>query len=222
MRGYMFEFRNVKVVSGNKTILNLQDLHIKDGERVCITGPSGAGKTTLLKLFNRFLTPTEGEIKYSGKDLEEYHLYDLRRDVKMIPQEMFLSEKTVKDVFYELLHFRVHRSISIKVDEIRSIMDELGLKKVRLEDSTSVLSGGEKQRLNFARVLLLKPRVLLLDEPTSALDEDSSKMVFENLLKRENMSVVSVTHDKYWRENGSRILKIVSGEIESDSFGGQA
>ncbi len=195
-------------------ILQVDYLAIPDKTFTCITGESGSGKTTLLRMLNNLSSPDEGEILFRGENINNLAPHELRRRAVMLPQAPAIFEGTIKD---NLLAGRLFAEKSALPDEeLLAVLQTVRLNKGLLEDAEN-LSGGEKQRLAIARVLLMSPEVLLLDEPSSALDEDTEQEVIDNLYRyvRENdIAAVMVTHAKNVARRYSRFtVEMKNGRI---------
>ncbi len=186
----VFEFQNVRY----KEIFRSAQLRIPDQTVTCVYGESGAGKTTLLRLLNHLISPTSGTLKYRGSDITQLEPVHLRREVVMLSQTPVIYDGTIRDNLAAGLRFS-ERTIP---DDARL---QRALKGVQLDKSlgmdASKLSGGEKQRIALARVMLMDPRVLLLDEPSAALDEDTETLVIEHVVryaKDQERPVIMITH----------------------------
>ncbi|PJN86962.1 ABC transporter ATP-binding protein [Bacillus sp. mrc49] len=183
-----------------KGILHIDHLKISAGMVTCLTGESGAGKTSLLRLLNRMDDPDGGSIFYQEQPLDRFNPIELRRKVTMLSQTSFTLPGTIG----ENLQAGLEMTEREKKDEAVLLK---ALETVQLHKSLSAgagnLSGGEKQRLSLARVLLLKPEVYLLDEPTAALDEETELKVMSRFLeevKRDKGTVIMITHSKQLAE----------------------
>jgi putative ABC transport system ATP-binding protein len=204
----MFRFENVKFLD----VLDLPSLMIEGSRITTLFGESGSGKTTILKLLNKMLSPTEGNIYFKEQDISEKEPSSHRRIVTMLSQEPVIFEGTIE---YNLNAGRYFQDMEPAADEtLKNILKRVDLKK-NLGDNASKLSGGEKQRLALARVMLLKPEVYLLDEPSSSLDEGSEEMIFDmfsSFVKEEHKTLVMVTHSRYIAKKYSdRIIYIKDG-----------
>ena len=188
----MFILKNVIY----KDILHIPYLQIQKEKITCIIGESGSGKSTLLRMLNDLQSPTSGTIEYNGQLISDYHPIQLRRDVVMLGQTPPIFDGTVKDNL--LMGLRLSEKPFPNDDALRSALQTVSLDK-QLEDSASSLSGGEKQRLAFARIGLMDPPVYLLDEPTSALDSDTERHVmkqFTELARKKKKTIIFITHSQ--------------------------
>ncbi|MEP6984576.1 MAG: ABC transporter ATP-binding protein, partial [Chloroflexota bacterium] len=157
---------------------------IKPGQLVALVGPSGAGKTTMTYLIPRLYDPTEGKILIDGHDLRDVTLESLASQIGMVTQETHLFHDTIRtnllyakiDATQEEIEAackaaNIHDFIMGLADGYNSVVGERGYR----------LSGGEKQRLAIARVILKNPRILVLDEATSHLDSQSEALIQDAL-----------------------------------------
>lgn len=187
------EFRNVTFAYGTSSAKVLSDLSfcVQEHHFVVIVGPSGCGKTTLLRLAGGLLTPSSGEILFAGGVLR-----GPSSQIGMVFQQDYLLpwRRTVKNI--ELgVEGRVSK------DEMRKRSQEL-LRVVGLQGAEHrfphELSGGMRQRVNLARALAIKPRMLLMDEPFASIDAQTREQQQEHLLQvwqQEQKAVVFITHD---------------------------
>lgn len=187
----MFEVEGLKY----KHILDIPHL-VLDHPVTCIVGASGSGKTTLLRHLNRLYAPDAGRVLYDGEDLAGLDPVALRRRVVMLGQTGVLYDGTVGDNLQIGLKFA--QRIPAPDRELRWALERVGLNKSP-EDWCDKLSGGEKQRLCLARVMLMDPETYLLDEPSAALDKATEDFVIGRLAEhvRENgKNLVIVTHSE--------------------------
>jgi subfamily B ATP-binding cassette protein MsbA len=159
-------------------------LHLRAGETVALVGPSGAGKTTLTYLIPRLYDPAAGRILLDGRDVREIRLAELSAAVGMVTQEAYLFHDTIRtnityakpkaappEIEQAARAANIHGFISGLPDGYDTVVGERGYR----------LSGGEKQRIALARVILKDPRILVLDEATSNLDSESEALIQEAL-----------------------------------------
>ena len=198
----------------DKLCLDNVNIKIEEGEKVSILGPSGCGKSTLLRLIAGFEKPQKGIIKLDDQEVfaDNKFLPPHKRNVGLVVQEKALFPHLS---IAENIGFGVRKSPHNKV-----IVNEL-LELFRIEDLKSKypheISGGEQQRVAFARSMAPSPKFLMLDEPFSALDEKLKETLYNDLLEiflKKNFSVLLVTHD----ENEAKIMtdkqiKILDGRI---------
>jgi len=211
----MFKLNNVKY----KNILKVNNLELEENKITCIVGKSGGGKTTFLKLLNNMISPSSGIIKFKGKNIVDYDPVGLRREIPMLPQNPVVFSGTIKDNFDLALKYAELKTKSKKA--YKEILGKVGLEEQKLDKIAEDLSGGEKQRISLARILLLEPNILLLDEPSSALDEKTEKLIIDtvvNYIKRKNGTLIMVTHStKIAKEYGDEIVTINHGKIDKSN-----
>lgn len=170
-----------------------------EGEWLTIVGHNGSGKSTLAKLLNGLLQPYAGTITVAGFQTDdEEHIWDVRRRVGVVfqnPDNQFVGTTVLDDVAFGLENNGVPR------DKMLKRIDE-SIAKVKmstfLEHEPHRLSGGQKQRVAIAGVIALKPEIIVLDEATSMLDPRGRKEVIDvvkELNEKENITVISITHD---------------------------
>lgn len=197
------------------------NLSLEEGSFTAITGPSGSGKSTLLHLLGGLDKPSQGTVRYQGKDLYAYRDNQLSVLRRRRFGFVFQSYNLVKELTgYENLLLSVMLD-SRKPDEayIQNVIDMLGISD-RLDHLPGAMSGGQQQRFSIARALANKPAVLFADEPTGNLDGKAGREVL-TLLRTVNqelgVTLVLVTHDLHVAEQAQRVIQIRDGEIFQDS-----
>jgi len=201
----------------DKTVLNDVSFSVKSGERVAIVGPSGAGKSTVVSLLLRFYDPTKGHISLDGKDINNYPLADLRRQMAVVPQDILLFGGTIREnIAYgnpnateeAIVKAAEQANAAEFVNSFSEGYDTLvGERGVQL-------SGGQRQRIAIARAILKDPKILLLDEATSSLDSESEKLVQEALDKlMVGRTSVVIAHRLATIRKANRILVLEDGTI---------
>ena len=178
-----FHYDEADTIKAEPVIRDLS-LHIDHGKTLALVGPSGSGKTTLCHLIPRFYDIDSGRITIDGIDITEMSRYDLRKNIGMVAQDVFLFNGTIRENI-------AYGNLDASFDEI---MD--AAKKANIHDyimtlehgyDTQVgergikLSGGQKQRISIARVFLKNPPILILDEATSALDNTTEMLIQQSL-----------------------------------------
>ena len=218
----MISFQNVSMVYPNGTAaLNNVTLNIKDGEFVFIIGKSGAGKTTLTKLLLCEERVTGGTLTVNNfklNKLPQRKIPYLRRTLGVVFQDFRLfKNKTV----YENIAFTLRvigedpRFIRKRVPYFLNVVDMTD-KADRFPDE---LSGGEQQRVAFARALVNNPKIIIADEPTGNVDPEMSREIMDLLVRINKLgkTVIVVTHEKdLVDEYRHRVITIKDGEIVSD------
>lgn len=210
--------------------LNGVDLDIYPGEFVCIIGRSGSGKSTLLNMMAGLEKPSRGSIVIAGEHLEkmnEKQLVDFRlRHIGFIFQQfnLFPSMTAVENVTMPL----VYRGVSARKRKAAALkmLKDLGLSK-HVNHRPSQMSGGQQQRVGIARALVSNPEVIFADEPTGNLDSRTSEEILsliQAMAKRDNHTLVMVTHDPSVAAHADRVVNILDGLIVDivDQTGGRS
>jgi ATP-binding cassette subfamily B protein len=181
------EFRQVGFkYNDDRTILSDISFKVEDGKKLAIVGPSGAGKSTIARLLFRFYDISSGEILISGQNIAKVSQNSLRQAIGIVPQDTVLFNDSIlyniryakadaseQEVYEAARLADIHDFIQSLPEGYATIVGERGLK----------LSGGEKQRVAIARVLLKNPPILVFDEATSSLDSQSEKNILSELYK---------------------------------------
>jgi len=211
------EFRNVSFRYEDNWVLRNVNLKIRRGEQVALVGSSGAGKSTLINLLPRFFDPTEGEILIGGIPIDHMRLDDLRSQIALVTQDVFLFSDTVErniwsgdfkqpevGIVEAAQKANAHGFITHHPEGYRARVGERGAR----------FSGGEKQRISIARAIFKDAPILILDEATSALDSESELEVQKGLdsLMRGRTALV-IAHRLSTISKCDRIVVMDRGEI---------
>ncbi|MDF2661334.1 MAG: multidrug transporter ATP-binding protein [Paenibacillus sp.] len=181
----------------SRTALESISFHAKPGQVVALVGPSGAGKSTLINFIPRFYDADQGTLYLDGRDIKEYDLHDLRKQIAVVLQDNILFSGTVYD---NIVYGRPEASMDEVMEAAKAANAHDFIMKWEKGYSTVLgerglrLSGGQKQRLAIARALLKDPKILILDEATSALDAESEAVVTEaldNLMKNRTTFIIA-------------------------------
>ena len=176
----MFSLKNIKKSYNGKLVLDIDKLSLEGEGIVVFYGPNGSGKTTLLKILAFLDFDYEGEMRFKNKLIKPPKDYtSLRRKVSLLMETPYFFKGTVFDNASYGLSARGIREPEIS-HRVKSILSKVGLIDFKNEN-VDTLSGGEKQRLALARVLVLDAEVILLDEPILRMDKDYVK-VFESII----------------------------------------
>ena len=220
----MISFRTVTKIyqSSRKPIVALQDVsfQVQKGEFVSIAGRSGSGKTTLIRLLIGEEKPTQGEIFFKGKNIQQNqkNLQKLRRKIGVVHQDYkLLPLKTVTENVAYVMQVIGASDRDIQRD-VPQILDIVGLTE-RAANFPGELSGGEKQRLAIARALCHRPEVIVADEPTGNLDLYNTFEIISLFKKihRLGTSIILAAHNKEVIDGSeSRVITLDEGRIIRD------
>jgi ATP-binding cassette, subfamily B, multidrug efflux pump len=213
------EFRNVWFAyEGEAWVLRDCSFTVAAGERVALVGPTGEGKSTIVRLMTRGYDVSRGQVLVDGRDVREWDLRALRRQVGVIPQEVFLFTGTVED------NLRVGAGSEAPDEEIARALRAARADKVvaslphglgqEIHERGQNLSQGQRQLLAIARALLYNPGVLALDEATSSVDPESEALIragLEELLR--GRSSVAIAHRLSTIQTADRILVLHHGRV---------
>ncbi|MBA4700559.1 MAG: ABC transporter ATP-binding protein [Ruminococcus sp.] len=193
------EFKDIKKVYGDTTVVNRFSLTIAKGEFITMIGSSGCGKTTILKMINGLVIPDEGTVLVDGKDIRNEDLITLRRNIGYAIQgSVLFPHMTVEENISYVPNLLNKKDKQKTKKAVQKWMDIVGLDKDMLNRYPSELSGGQQQRVGIARALAASPDILLMDEPFGAVDEITRVQLQEEIqriYKQTNITVVFVTHD---------------------------
>ncbi|MFA6221587.1 MAG: dipeptide ABC transporter ATP-binding protein [Desulfomonilaceae bacterium] len=180
------------------------DLSITEGETLGLVGESGCGKSTLGRLVLRLEKPDSGKIWFEGRDIADIpnsEMKHLRRRMQIIFQDPYSAlnpRRTVKSAIMEPLTIHHIGSRKDRIDRVKQLMEEVGLRAEFAERYPHEFSGGQRQRIGIARALALNPSLIVADEPVSALDVSIRAQVLnlmEDLQRKYNLTYLFVSHD---------------------------
>ena len=210
------EFRNVTFAYPTKldlNVLNNISFCIQPGQAAALVGYSGCGKSTIIQLLERFYDVADGngEILIDDINIKDYNLLELREKIGLVSQEPVLFKRSV---YENILYGDLNANKDEVLEAAKRAHIEKFFDKQEMGTKEDPVSGGEKQRLAIARVLLKNPVILLLDEATSALDKESEVEVQKSLFElQEHRTSVSIAHRLSTIVDSNVIFVIESGRI---------
>lgn len=198
-------------------VLHNISFDIPANQQVALVGPSGAGKSTIVNLLLRFYEQSSGSIRFNGRDSREIPLTDLRSQIAVVPQDVFLfggsireniaygkQDATDAEIMEAAKQANAWNFIQETSDGLDSIVGERGVQ----------LSGGQRQRIAIARAVLKNPRILILDEATSSLDSESERLVQEALEKlMKGRTSIVIAHRLSTIRQADKIIVLDQGQI---------
>lgn len=198
-------------------VLKGVSFRIEPGEKVAVVGATGSGKTTTIKLLNRFYDIERGSIKVSGIDVRQWDLRALRRHIGVVLQDVFLFSGDVRanlalgNPSIPLEHIQAAARVA-NVDEfIRRLPDGYA---AHVRERGSNFSGGQRQLLALARVLVYQPEILVMDEATSSIDSETEGLIQDALEKvMRHRTCLLIAHRLSTIRNADRIIVLHHGEV---------
>lgn len=189
------EFKDVFYTADDEDIVKDISFSVKKGQTVGILGSTGAGKSTIMNLLCRFVDATSGEVLVDGVNVKDWNLYDLRDNIGMAMQDIFLFSDTIEgniaygrpNCTFEEIH---EAAVMADANHFIKAMPE-GYDTIVGERGVG-LSGGQKQRISLARALLKKPSILILDDTTSAVDMETESYIQQQLGKLNGQCTIFV------------------------------
>jgi ATP-binding cassette subfamily B multidrug efflux pump len=213
------EFRDVSLRyndHGNSALSNLS-FNVEAGKSIGITGRTGSGKSSLSNLLMRMYDPSSGEMLVDGRPIKDVNLFDYRRSIGYVPQEVFLFSDTIEnnilfgmdsEVKEKMIDAAkdadIHESIMSFPNQYQTLLGERGIN----------LSGGQKQRVAIARALARDPKILVFDDCLSAVDTETEERILQSLKKRtRDVTTFIISHRVSSLKNCDRILFLHQGKI---------
>jgi ABC-type multidrug transport system fused ATPase/permease subunit len=198
-------------------VLHDINVQISENQLVALVGPSGAGKSTLTSLLMRLHDPTRGEIWFDGKRSQDIPLSVLRKQIALVPQDIFLFGGTIREnIGYgkpgaddkEIYEAARKANAMEFIDRFPEEMDTL------VGERGTQLSGGQRQRVAIARAVLKDPKILILDEATSSLDSESERLVQDALEKlMKGRTSIVIAHRLSTIRKADQILVLDQGSL---------
>lgn len=211
------EFNNVSFSFGDKDILKDISFHVKSGKSIGIMGATGSGKTSIISLLQRFYDTKEGDIKLDGVSVKDLSLNQLRGNMSLVMQDVFLFSDTVseniklgKKAYIDegtILEAASCARASEFVEKMESGYDTI------IGERGVGLSGGQKQRISIARALSKKTPILILDDSTSALDMETEHLIQKSLNELNGTTKVIIAHRISAVRNADEIIVLDEGKI---------
>ena len=197
------QFQDISFKYNNSNFLfeNI-NFKIKFGEKVGIFGKSGTGKTSLVNIICGFLKPSKGKILIDGELLKDENYFSWQKKISLVEQNVYLFNDSIRNNII-LNYADMKEDNDLKINEIieKAQLTELinklpdGLETIVNQNSTNI-SGGERQRIGIARAFYRNSNIIILDEPTSSLDEENSLKIMEILNNTENQTMIIISHDQ--------------------------
>ncbi|MBU1566504.1 MAG: ABC transporter ATP-binding protein [Proteobacteria bacterium] len=206
--------RSFRIGDQSSLALSEHTLSVQAGEFLVLTGPSGSGKSTLLNVLSGLDRPSLGEVRYRGRSLADMTQQEIARLRNssfgfIFQTPHLLPDRTVIENVELPFHYGCPRSFSEIRRRCLQLLEYVGMAPLtsRYPDT---LSGGEMQRVVFARALACNPEVIFADEPTGSLDAENSCKILELLKKQtaNNCSVIMATHDPGGIFYGTRVVRL--------------
>jgi ATP-binding cassette subfamily B protein len=193
------------------------NLHVKPGQKIAIVGRTGSGKSTVAQLLLRMYDVTDGEIRIDEKRIRDWDMYDLRKQVSYVPQDVFLFSDTVENN----IRFGYPSASRLQVEEaakFASIHQEIlhfsKQYETMIGERGVTLSGGQKQRISIARALVKDPRLIIFDDCLSAVDARTEKQITGHLdVYLKNKTAIFITHRIFSLFHFDKIVVMDDGRI---------
>ncbi len=197
----MIKLKNISLKFGDKELFTNYSLHISQGDKILLNGPSGKGKSTLLKIIMGFVKADTGQVFINDKELTAQNVKEIRQKIAYLPQEITIPKMKVEDFIKGVLAYQSNQNIIYDKDKVSRMLGQLRLPSDTLSQMTSSLSGGERQRIGILIMQLLDREIFLLDEITSALNSELKDFIADYFMKMKQ-TIIVVSHDEIWQRRG--------------------
>ena len=210
-----------KYPSSDNLAIEVDNLSIEKNKFFGITGSTGSGKSTFIDILIGLLTPSSGEIKIDNIEINNIDLKNWTNKIGYVPQFAFMADDTIINniaLGLEEKNIDINRIEQVcKICEISDFIENNLPHKynTQIGEDGVRLSGGQKQRLSLARAIYKRPDLLILDESTNSLDSNTEKMILNNFLKQENLTVIIVSHRISTLKKCDNIILFDKGKINS-------
>ena len=210
-------FENVSFSVEGKTILKDINFDLPAGKTLGIMGATGSGKSSVINLLQRFFDVSEGSVKIDGVDIRDLTLKQLRSNISVVLQDVFLFSDTIeenikmgqrkflsdKEIKYAAKRAKASDFIEKLEEQYETVIGERGVG----------LSGGQKQRISIARAFSKKSPILVLDDSTSALDMETEKLIQKNLNGLQDITKIIIAHRISAVRHADEIIYLEEGRI---------
>jgi ATP-binding cassette subfamily C protein LapB len=205
----------------NSPPVHISDIEINPGDRIAVMGAVGSGKSTLLKLLAALYQPQSGKVFLDGIDTQHIAVEFLREQIGYLPQEVRLFNGTLRDnlvLGLPVLSDSQVLQVASKTGLDRAIQNHPKGLDINISEGGKGLSGGQRQLVGLTRMLLAKPRMMLLDEPTASMDQQLEAKVMDHLFQDvdKDAVVIMATHKGSAIKHVNRIIVIEGGRLAID------
>lgn len=200
---------------GEKKALDNISLFIKQGDKIAIVGESGSGKSTLMDTLIGLHLPSSGNFFIDDIEINDKDISSWRKTVSFVPQKVVLFESNVKEniTFGKEYNEKLFKEVLEDVFMYDIVMSKGGI-EAKVGDEVSGFSGGQMQRIAFARALYQERDIIFLDEATSSLDEEVEKQIIDRLLnKYKNKTIIAIVHKESIAKKYDKIIRLKDGKI---------
>ncbi len=212
------KFDHVSLKIDDKYILNDISFHVQSGKTIGIMGATGTGKTSIINLLQRFFDANEGRILLDGEDVKNLRLKELRTNIALVMQDIFLFSDTINS------NVKLGKNSVVRDEEVKQALREAQasdfIEKMENQYETLIgergvgLSGGQKQRISIARAIAKHVPILVLDDSTSALDMETEHEIQDNLKELLDTTKIIIAHRISAVRNADEIIVLDGGGIK--------